>query len=350
MRIDFLVPAHFDLLTGGTLYDRRMAECWRNAGHEVAIHVLAGRSPMPDATSTESANAVWAALPAGGVVVIDNMVIAAFDRLDAMLASRPVVVLDHHPIGLETGLDTETADNLKTIEHRLLAHARHVVATSATTASTLCAEFGVTKDRVSIIEPGTAAAPRSTGSCRQTVNVLSIGSLIPRKGHDVLLRALARLFDLNWKLIIAGNDVLDPVCAHGLRALPEQLGIGERVEFCGEMRGEALAKLWREADLFALATRYEGYGMVIAEALRRGLPVAVGNGGAAAALLTPECGVACPVGDVDQMSKALRRLIFDDTLRRSMSEAAWAVGTALPDWPEQAQKFAAVLAAHAGKD
>lgn len=344
MRIDFIVPTPFDILTGGNQYDRHLAEQWRKAGHVVELHALPGRNPVPDEQALASARELWSRLADASVVVIDNLVLAAFDQIGEALASRQVIVLDHHPTGLETGLDPDTSASLIEIERRMLTLAHHIVVTSATTAAKLTADFGVPTDRITIIEPGTEAAPRSTGSGKATINILSIGSLIPRKGHDVLLRALARLFDLDWHLTIAGGERLDPVTAHGLRALPEQLDIAERVQFCGEMRGEAMATLWREADLFALATRYEGYGMVIAEALKRGLPVAVGNGGAAAALVTPECGVVCPVGDVDQLSKALRRVIFDNTLRHTMADAAWAVGQKLPDWPEQAQKFATAMA------
>ncbi len=95
------------------------------------------------------------------------------------------------------------------------------------------------------------------------------------------------------------------------------------------------------ADVFALATHFEGYGMVIAEALKRGLPVAVCDGGAAGALVTPEAGMVCPVGDVAQLSKALRRAIFDVPLRRNLAEAAWHLGQDLPDWNRQAAAFAA---------
>lgn len=344
MRIDFIVPTPFDVLTGGTLYDRHMAERWRQAGHTVEIHALAGRLPLPDATAFAAAERVWQALAGTDAVVIDNMALAAFERVGERLAQLPTVVLVHHPTGLETGLDAESAASLIDIETRLVPYAGHVVVTSQTTAATLGAEFAVPAERMAVIVPGTAPAPRSIGSGRGVVNILSIGSLIPRKGHDILLRALARLFDLDWHLTIAGGDRLDPVTADGLRALPEELGIGGRVRFCGELSGEPLAQLWSKADLFALATRYEGYGMVIAEAVKRGLPVAVCNGGAAGALVSPQSGVVCPVGDVDQLSKALRRLIFDERLRRSMADASWAIGQSLPDWPAQADLFAHVLA------
>ena len=154
------------------------------------------------------------------------------------------------------------------------------------------------------------------GSGGPTCRILSIGALVPRKGHDVLLRALARLFDLDWQLTIVGSAERDPVHARALAALAEEFGIARRVRFAGEVTDAALDALWQEADLFALATHWEGYGMAIAEALKRGVPVAVSAGGAAGNLVTPESGVVCPAGDHINLSKALRRMIFGTGLRR----------------------------------
>jgi glycosyltransferase involved in cell wall biosynthesis len=344
MRIEFLVPAPFDLVTGGYGYDRRITAGLRDAGHSVTVHELDGQHPWPDDVAIASARATWAVLPAESVVVIDNLGLASFDGLEAELAARGVVVLNHHPTGMETGLSVALADGLIAIEQKLMPLAHRVIATSTTTAATLRERFSVLPAHLTVVEPGTEAAPRSMGSGGGTVQILSIGSLIPRKGHDVLMRALAKLFDLDWRLTIAGSARHDPACAAALQALPEGLGIAARVRFLGEMTGAPLAELWQQADLFALATEYEGYGMAIAEALKRGLPVAVCNGGAAAALVRPEYGVVCHPGDVEQLSKALRRLIFDARLRGMMAEAAWHFGQTLPDWTKQAEIFAQALA------
>ena len=132
--------------------------------------------------------------------------------------------------------------------------------------------------------------------------------------------------------------------ARTLSALAEELGIAGRVRFAGALDDAALEPLWRTADIFALATNWDGYAATVAEALRRGLPVAVTAGGAAASLVPIEAGVVCPPGDHDGLSKAIRRLIFSADLRREMGEIAWLAGQDLPSWDTQAAAFAAALA------
>jgi glycosyltransferase involved in cell wall biosynthesis len=192
-----------------------------------------------------------------------------------------------------------------------------------------------------VVEPGTDPAPRSTGSGNGCV-ILSVGALIPRKGHDVLIRALATLPDLSWKLTIAGG-ARDQVYARGLAALAEERGVAQRVTFAGEVDGEALEALWSGADLFALASHWEGYGMAVAEALARGLPVAVASGGALAELVPVEAGVVSPPGDAVSLGKAMRRAIFDTALRAEMAKAAWQAGQHLPRWEDRAAHFVAEL-------
>ena len=366
MRLALLLPGPAAGISGGYAYDARIAAGLRALGHEVRAIDLPGRHPLPDATAQAGARAALDALAPDEVAVIDGLGLPAFAPLADELANRRAVGLIHHPTALETGAPEAERDALRTREQALLPRLARLVTTSRLTAARLSPEFGVDPARVGTVEPGTDPAPRSTGSGaadteaggtdaadphaappRPPVAILSVGALIPRKGHDVLLRALGRLTDLDWRLIIAG-DPRDPVHAHALQALAEELGIAARIRLAGEVDAAELAALHDAADIFALASWWEGYGMAVAEAMARGLPLALCAGGALAELMPREAGVSVFPGDHAALSRALRRVIFDHALRAAMAEASWQAGQRLPRWDDQAARFAAELDLAAG--
>ncbi|MGG5808777.1 glycosyltransferase family 4 protein [Falsiroseomonas sp. CW058] len=346
MRIALLVPGPFDAVSGGYAYDRRMVAGLRALGHAVEVVELPGRHPLPDEAAAAGARAALSALPADARPVIDGLGLPAFEGMADDLAARGAVGLIHHPTALEHGNPGPVRDALKAAERAVLPRLARLVATSPLTARRLPGEFGCDPARIGVVEPGTDPAPRSTGSGGPGCAILSVGGLIPRKGHDVLLRALGTLPDLDWTLTIAGGT-RDPVHAEGLRALAGELGIAQRVTFAGEVDDAALKALWAGADLFALATHWEGYGMAAAEALARGVPVAVTAGGAVAELVPVEAGVVSPPGDVVSLGKAMRRAIYDADLRAEMAAAAWEAGQRLPRWEDRAAAFVRELEAAA---
>ncbi|GGJ00958.1 glycosyltransferase family 4 protein [Neoroseomonas lacus] len=343
MSLHLLVPGPFDAISGGYIYDRRMVEGLRALGESVEVVELPGSHPAPDEASTEGARAALRALPADARIVIDGLGLPAFLPLTQELAERRAVALIHHPTALEHGASEAARTVLKARERALFGAMARIVCTSPLTARRLPEEFGANPDRIGVVEPGTDEATRAAGSGGPGCAILSVGTLVPRKGHDVLLRALARLTDLEWSLTIVGDSRRDIVHADGLKALAEELGIANRVTFAGELTGTALEALYHRADLFALATRWEGYGMVAAEAMARGLPLAITAGGAIAEVVVPGSAIVSPVDDVVSLSKGMRRAIFDADLRAEMAEAAWSGGQALPRWPDRATAFRAEI-------
>lgn len=251
-----------------------------------------------------------------------------------------LVALVHHPLAEEAGLAPDLAAALRRSEARALARARLVLVTSAFTAR-LLADYGVPAGRIRVVEPGTDPAPAALGSLDREPLLLSVGALVPRKGHDVLLRALADVRELGWRLDCVGCPDRDPNWSRALPRLCDELGLRERVTFSGALCEPELDRRYAEADLFVLATRFEGYGMVFAEALARGLPILATRSGAVGQTIPPGAGILVEPDDPAALATALRELLADRALRQRLAAGSRAAGLRLPTWSQAAAAFAA---------
>jgi glycosyltransferase involved in cell wall biosynthesis len=339
----FLLPGDWDTPTGGYTYDRRLAQALRNTGWTVEPLVLEGAWPWPAGAQLEAAATRIAALPDGALVVADGLAFGALPDVVRPHADRlRWVALVHHPLHLETGLDAADSASLLASETRALQLVHQVIVVSHSTARDVAA-MGVRLADIAVVEPGTDPAPPSPAPARPAgpVQLLCVATLTPRKGHAVLLQALAGLAQLPWALHLVGSAGRDPATAslvHGMAA-----ALGGRVVCHGEIPGAELHAHYAAADVFVLPSLYEGYGMVVAEALAHGLPVVTTDGGALAHTLPPAAGLQVPAGDMPALQTALERVLTDVGLRERLAAGARAAAAALPTWPQQAARFASVL-------
>jgi glycosyltransferase involved in cell wall biosynthesis len=343
-RLVFAIPGDIDLPTGGYTYDRRVLGLLAQFGIEVVHLQLPAGYPAPSAGEIEATSHALADVPPEDVLMIDGLAYGAMPTSVIRRASCPIIALVHHPLCLETGLPAARQDELRRSETAALSFAHQVIATSATTAQILQDDFGVASDLITVAEPGTDPAPRATGSSGGTVQLLAVGSIVPRKGYDVLLDALAKLpADLDWQLAIAGAEDRSPETAADIKARLAA-PIGRRVRLLGAVPEPALAEIYAGTDVFVLASHYEGYGMVLTEALARGLPIITTRCGMGADAIPDAAVVKVAPGDVEALATALQCVISDATLRRAMGDAAWAAAqTSLPRWQDTAAKIAGVI-------
>ena len=343
MQVVFAVPGSLDDVSGGYAYDRRIIAGLRDAGHAVEVASLAGRHPLPDDGALKAASDLLARTDRSARLVIDGLGLPSFAEHVEELVARRAVALIHHPTALETGAPPDEREALRAIERGMLPRLARIVTSSEATAKRLAVDFAADPARIASVAPGVDLARRSRGSGRITCCLLSVGNLTARKGHDVLIKALGRLKDLDWQLTIAGAEREVGQLSY-LKRIAEKVGVGRRIQFPGAVVETDLETLWDTSDVFALATRYEGFGMAIAEALRHGLPVVTTDAAPAASLVSPEAGTVSPADDSDMLSRCLRRVIADVPLRRAMADTAWKIGQTLGGWHTQAEAFAAAIA------
>lgn len=340
-RLDLALPGRLDRRTGGTIYDRRIVEGLRAQGWDVRVHEMVGCYPHPDRAALDAAAAVRRV--AGRPLVVDGLALPAFGLAQGAAADG-IVALVHHPLAEETGLTAAAAARLRQDERQALARVAGIVVTSAFTARALCHDYAVPADRVVAVPPGVDRLPagpaaRAPGPLR----LLSVAALVPRKGHDLLIEALARMTDLDWELTCIGATDRDPALTAELTRRVDDAGLAARIRFAGEVDEATLAAARAGADIFVHPAHYEGYGMALSEALRAGLPIVAAAGGAVPDTVPAAAGLLVPPGDGPALAAALRRVVGDAGLRGRLAAGAASAGAALPDWDEVARDFAAAI-------
>jgi glycosyltransferase involved in cell wall biosynthesis len=342
----FAVPGTLDTPTGGYAYDRQVICALRELGWAIDVLDLGEGFPRPGKQGVHDAGMRLAQVRPGRPIVIDGLALGVLPDIAARLcASHALVALVHHPLAFESGLSAVEAEALHVSEETALASAQHVVTTSAAIKELLISGYGVGAERITVVPPGTNRCKANPAPGAADISLLSVGAVVPRKGYDVLVAALARLKDLRWRLTIAGDRTRDPAAAARLDADIAALGLADRVTAAGAVSGERLAALYAGADLFVLPSRFEGYGMAFAEAMAHGVPVIGTTAGALPETIPPGTGILVPPDDVSALAAALRRLMLDPVERRRLSTAAHEAAQHLPTWRESGRLFAAVIEA-----
>ncbi|MEM6906690.1 MAG: glycosyltransferase family 4 protein [Pseudomonadota bacterium] len=335
MKAVFAVPGEIESPTGGYGYARRLLAGLPAEGVETTHLAL----PLPAGDGHEAEILeLLASVPAGTPILLDGLAGGALPGEALAALPCPVAMLCHHPLADEAGLEAGERARLATSERAALTAADLVLTTSHATATTLVGTYGVPHRKIVVAPPGTEPASPAAGSDSEVCQILSVGSLTPRKGHHMLLDALAKAGATSWHLRIAGHAP-EPDFAAALARRAARLGLSDRVEFLGPLEPEALAAAYHRSDLFALASVYEGFGMAFAEAVARGLPTLGISSAAvreatqgAALLVTPKA-----------LPDALARLIAEPAYRQELAEAAARQAPNLARWPETLRVVAGAL-------
>jgi glycosyltransferase involved in cell wall biosynthesis len=333
--------------SGGNAYDRRVCRGLAALGWAVREHAVPGAWPRPGEAGHAALARAVRRIPDGAVVLLDGLIASAAPEALVPHARRlRQVVLVHMPLGHRPP-DNE-AGAVRARERDVLAAAAAVVTTSGWTRRRLAELYALPAERVHVAEPGVDAARLAPGVAAGDA-LLCVAAVTPGKGHDVLLDGLATATDLSWRCACVGSLVRDPAFADGMRRATWKKGLGDRVRFAGPRTGPELDRAYAAADLLVLVSHAETYGMVVTEALARGLPVlATDVGGVTEALGHGEDGtrpgLLVPPGDPAALGVALRAWLGDAELRGRLRRAARERRASLRRWPATTSVLAGVLA------
>ncbi|WP_348613561.1 glycosyltransferase family 4 protein [Halobaculum rarum] len=345
-----VVPGDPATTSGGFRYDRRLVAGLRATGASVRVFSVPWRRyPLGVLDAPGLATGIPAGLRDADVVVVDELAHPSTWGLVRRLrrGGTPVVALVHHLRHAEGGRLTPIATRLERLFLRGCSAA--VCVSEATERDVTALVDGipthVARPPADQFEPEVTAADVDRRAHESPFRVVSLGSLVPRKGHPTLLRALAG-FDSDgtsggdagpvpdWRLAVVGPEP-DPDYARTVRALAADLGVADRVSFRGKLSTADLANVLRESHVLAVPSEYEGFGMAYLEGMGFGLPaVASAAGGASSVVADGENGFLVDPGDVAGVREALGALADDRDRLARMGQAALRRFDAHPDWED----------------
>lgn len=330
-----------DHSTGGYAFNFRMARALRNAGHSVSIvHYstlprsirgsrLLGTLFLPFSSALRSKDLI---------IISKSYSFMPLLRTVLPLFRTPVLYMVHHLQWHDSsGKPSRTR---RALVRWFVSAGDRVWVNSESTAADV-SELGIPRERMAVIPPGFDAFAFPEYSRRPLpVRILTVGSICPRKDQMTLVRSCALLEGTDFELHILGDETQDPVYSASVRREVEKLGLGPRTFFHGHLPMEELHGFYGKAHLLANLSRWEGYGMAVAEGLYAGLPVVAADAGAVPELITDGIeGYLVPPGDADSCAERLSLLISDAALREQMSASAIRRAERLYRWTDTEREF-----------
>lgn len=331
-----------DLASGGNRYDDELAAALPSLGWDLREYALTGPWPFPEKHDEEQLASV---LSAERDWLIGNIVgSAAPAAINAVVqAGGRVWMLVHFFPTDDPTLSHSMREQIRTSEAEAVNAASGIIVPSAWAAREIASRYG--REDAVVAPPGVVPARLAPGSKRTGAppQILWLARLSPTKDPVTFVNALLQLRDLEWTAQLVGPDSADENLRHDVTARLAESGMTDRILVLGSREGDALDVIWMRTDLLVHTSRTETYGMVVSEALGRGIPSVVPSG-TGAVEAQQGAGETFPVGDTDALATILREWLSKPELQdRWRGAAEDRRAHHLPTWERTAQIVSAEL-------
>ncbi|MFC6835378.1 glycosyltransferase family 4 protein [Halomarina ordinaria] len=352
MRVGLVVYGDIETRSGGFAYDRGLVEALRSRGDRVDVVSLPWRSYPRGLLDNLDPRLPRRLAGEYDVLLQDELAHPSLALTNRRLRARldcPLVGVVHHLRREEaTGRERRLYE---AVERAYLDTLDGVVATSEATLRSVRRLASVDEALVAppvcdqFDPPAVDVAARAR---EEPFRVVALGSVVPRKGIDTLVEALARL-DVPWRLTVVGGLDRDPGYVRRVRALVAARGVDDRVALAGDLPTGSVATLLERSHVLALPSRHEGFGIAYLEGMGFGLPaLASERGGAREVVEDGVTGYLVPPDDPARLALRLAELEGDRDHLARMGLAARERFEAHPTWAETGARVRAFLADLAG--
>jgi glycosyltransferase involved in cell wall biosynthesis len=280
-------------------------------------------------------------VPRSSVIVLSNTAFLHFllpQYISRIIGGIKYFMIVHHLIRNENPEFFRS-----TFEKKFISNADSVVTISKATLNDMLKNGIVSDPEIPIVPPGlkrvlSNVVPKEYKN--KCVKLLYAGTIEERKGLVILIEALTKLKKYDFVLTIAGDTSKFPKYSDSLMKMLSSQGIEDRVRFAGRVSDSELAGLYVETDIFVFPSFWEGYGMVVAEAMSAGVPSVASRLPSLEGLLEDGVnGLYFNTGDANDLAEKLGSLMSNEKLLASLSLSAYEKSLTLKSWDETCERI-----------
>ena len=257
----FIIPEFDHAITGGTLYDNNLVLELKK------YHILIREVRVDHKINSILLHKKINEIPKRSAILIDGYLV---NKIRTRITNR-LNILIHHPCSMEISNNQMSNINLYLSERKAFNSAESIITVSKTMKKVLLKYLDRYK-KICVAYPGIDKIFCKQEINKDSKNILSVGNVIPRKGYHILIEALNRVTE-DWTLTIVGNYEMDKMYYDNLKRLIIKNKMHERIEFKGSMKPSEIISEIKKSKFFILLTKYEGFGMSIAECAAAGLEI-----------------------------------------------------------------------------
>jgi glycosyltransferase involved in cell wall biosynthesis len=338
----FLNPGDIKRKTGGSIYNRKLAESLTGRGFRLEVVTV---PDLPYFAGLVAGVAIGPLLLLRlarrkyDVVIVDGWAhptTLLFNIACWMTGSVPLVIIVHQVRSRAMKLPARFIARM--VERVALRCARLVVTVSGFISGEVERLVG-SNERIALAPPGSAPLLDTTWDRGKRegmpLRLLFVGNCTRLKGLEHLVGALGLLQDVPVTLDVVGDLSFEPRYYEELVRQAKSLGVSERVTFHGAISHEELGRFYSQADIFTFPSLYEGFGIVLAEAMHAGLPIVATRIGPTDEILREgENALIVPAADSAALAGAIRRLAADAYMREGFSRRSRELAGSLPTWKQ----------------
>jgi glycosyltransferase involved in cell wall biosynthesis len=266
-----IYTGNYHSLTGGYIYNRKVVEQLQASGVSVKLILFPEFPAYSQDSLYKSAENILASIPQDSKILVDSLVYGKYTELWRKYQHNfRLIPLVHLPLFANPN-DEQGLTGLKETEMEAYSFANQIIVTSDYTKSIL--ERSGTTNKLTVIKPGIDDIGKKTEYPSLPFQLLCVSNVIQNKNQLMLIKTLKNLKDFNWTLNLVGSLSIDKDYVNKIQMFINENGMSNRILIYGSTWGDNLKKLYSKADLFIFPSKFETYGMAVAEAIECGLPV-----------------------------------------------------------------------------